>query len=242
MTISNSEPNLSFVVSTLQQLEAEQNTWKQNTIWLKRYFDELKQEFKTRPEVGEVEKMQEVILQLTAQVYDLQERFNQLPLLSNNSHSINTTAIDVLQEEEKIDSEIKEEFIESLDEQIKQVVLVEDFAKNEDNQNLENVEEQEEFDRKFNDFEFKLERMMWLLNRVYTADILSQNISISMVVEDFLKDYSKGQRDFSGINISGIDLSGKEFVYDLNSKGANLSNAMLCKINMGVSILVSVSI
>lgn len=61
MTISNSEANLSSVFYTLQELEVEQNTWKQNTIWLKRYFNELKQEFKTRPEVGQIEKMQEVI-------------------------------------------------------------------------------------------------------------------------------------------------------------------------------------
>ncbi len=77
MTVSNANNNLASLVSSIEQLEAEHNNWKENTIWLKRYVDELKRKFDHIPELSQIQSMQETILQLSAQVAELQECLNQ---------------------------------------------------------------------------------------------------------------------------------------------------------------------
>ncbi|NES69881.1 MAG: hypothetical protein F6K24_34040, partial [Okeania sp. SIO2D1] len=46
--------------------------------------------------------------------------------------------------------------------------------------------------------------------------------------EEFLRRYSEGERDFTGINLSGVDLSGKSF----NNSKLNLSNANFNGVNL----------
>ena len=77
MTISNANNNLASLVSRIEQLEAQQEIWKKNTIWLKRCFDELKQEFNKLAELSQVDT-QEKILQLSAQVEELQQHFERV--------------------------------------------------------------------------------------------------------------------------------------------------------------------
>ncbi|MGB3513972.1 MAG: pentapeptide repeat-containing protein [Microcoleaceae cyanobacterium] len=45
--------------------------------------------------------------------------------------------------------------------------------------------------------------------------------------EEFLRRYNEGERDFTGINLSGVDLSGKSFAADLNLSNANFNGANL---------------
>ena len=78
MNISNANNNLASLVSRIEQLEAQQDIWKKNTIWLKRCFDELKQDFDKLAELSQVDT-QEKVLQLSAQVAELQQSFEQSP-------------------------------------------------------------------------------------------------------------------------------------------------------------------
>ncbi len=71
MTISNANNNLASLVSRIEQLEAQQEIWKKNTIWLKRCFDELKQDFDQLAELSDVKSTQKKVLQLSTQVEDL---------------------------------------------------------------------------------------------------------------------------------------------------------------------------
>ena len=86
MTISNANNNLASLVSRIEQLEAQQDIWKKNTIWLKRCFDELKQEFNQLAELSQVESTQEKVLQLSAQVEELQQSFERSPDVIVESH------------------------------------------------------------------------------------------------------------------------------------------------------------
>ena len=86
MTISNANNNLASLVSRIEQLEAQQEIWKKNTIWLKRCFDELKQEFNQLAELSQVESTQEKVLQLSAQLEELQQSFERSPDVIVESH------------------------------------------------------------------------------------------------------------------------------------------------------------
>ena len=87
MTISNANNNLASLVSRIEQLEAQQEIWKKNTIWLKRCFDELKQEFNKLAELSQVDT-QEKILQLSAQVVELQQHFDKVPYVTDSLDSV----------------------------------------------------------------------------------------------------------------------------------------------------------
>ena len=85
----------------------------------------------------------------------------------------------------------------------------------------------------FNDEEFKTERIMWLLNRIYAAEEESHETPIS--AEEFLKRYNAGERDFTGINLAGENLSGESLNNSLNLSGANLRGAELCELNLSTA-------
>jgi serine/threonine protein phosphatase PrpC len=78
MNTSDSELNLASLADRISQVEAEQNLRRKNISWLKQYFDELKQDFNNRPELVEVQNLQQEIINLNAQVADLQQRLNEL--------------------------------------------------------------------------------------------------------------------------------------------------------------------
>ncbi|MGB8689884.1 MAG: pentapeptide repeat-containing protein, partial [Microcoleus sp.] len=56
-------------------------------------------------------------------------------------------------------------------------------------------------------------------------------------VEEFLRRYSEGEKDFTGINLAGADLSGKSI-----KSGVNLSNANLVKANLSQADLRSANL
>lgn len=77
MTNSNSELSLATLAERISQVEREQDLRRKNIAWLKQYFDELKQDFNNRPELVQVQNLQQEIVNLTAQVADLQQRLNE---------------------------------------------------------------------------------------------------------------------------------------------------------------------
>ncbi len=162
MTISNANNNLASLVSRIEQLEAQQEIWKKNTIWLKRCFDELKQEFNQLAELSQVDT-QEKVLQLSAQVEELQQSFERSPDVIVESHE----AI------EEVD----------IDDGSRQNHLVDT--------KLPKVEDGE----------------------IVTA-------------EEFWERYEAGERDFTGINLSGANLSGA-YLIQANLCGAYLENTDL---------------
>ncbi|MBD2432703.1 MULTISPECIES: hypothetical protein [Fischerella] len=91
MSISNSQQDLVSLIFRISQLEEEHNIRRKNITWLKHYLDELKQEFNARPELEQIEVIQQAIVQLTAQVAELQERFKLLPIFNTNLERNNTT-------------------------------------------------------------------------------------------------------------------------------------------------------
>ncbi|MGB3636032.1 MAG: pentapeptide repeat-containing protein [Rivularia sp. (in: cyanobacteria)] len=170
MTISNANNNLASLVSRIEQLEAQQDIWKKNTIWLKRCFDELKQEFNQLAELSQVESTQEKVLQLSAQVEELQQSFERSP--------------DVI-----IESNVAIQDVD-IDEGSRQNHLVEVTK-------LAKVEEDEEASH---------------------GEIVSG--------EEFWERYEEGERDFTGINLTGANLSGA-YLIQANLCGAYLENTDL---------------
>lgn len=88
MTVSDTNNNLASLVSRIEQLEVQQDIWKKNTVWLKRCFDESKQDFDRLAELSQVESNREQILQLSAQLNELQQRLDKVPYVADNPNSV----------------------------------------------------------------------------------------------------------------------------------------------------------
>jgi hypothetical protein len=171
MTISNTNNNVASLVSRIEQLEAQQEIWKKNTIWLKRCFDQLKQDFDKLAELSDVKSTQEKVLQLSAQVEDLLSRFER--------------SLDVIVESQEAIEEV------DIDDGSRQNHLVDT--------KLPKVEEDEE---------------------VSHGEIVSG--------DEFWERYEAGERDFTGINLTGADFSGANFS-GVDLTAANLSQTKLQK-------------
>mgnify|MGYP001799826042 FL=1 len=78
MNTFNFNSDIESLISRLKQLEAENSIWKENTLMLQPSLDELKRDFRDREELQQVQTMQQTILQLSAQVAELQESLSQL--------------------------------------------------------------------------------------------------------------------------------------------------------------------
>ncbi|MFM9267467.1 TerD family protein [Tychonema sp. BBK16] len=63
-------------------------------------------------------------------------------------------------------------------------------------------------------------------------DSALENLEAAMSSEEFLQRYNQGERDFTGINLAGVDLSGKTLEYPISLSQANLSNANLSNANL----------
>ncbi|MHC5726824.1 MAG: pentapeptide repeat-containing protein, partial [Nostoc sp.] len=235
MNISDSELDLVSLASRIEQIEEEQNLRKQNIAWLKRYFDEIKQEFNNRTELQQIQSMQEALAHLTAQVADLQQHLNLSSNLSNglnNNHTIDASIKETIID----DTEIVKQFVESVEKPEKQLACVDviaiseniDIAETEPDEPINVAEEQPQLERAFSAQEFQIERIMWLVNRIYAGEEPSHEIPVD--VEEFLRRYDGGQRDFTGINLAEVNLSGTSLSIEVNLSQANLSGANLCSV------------
>ncbi|MEG5059904.1 TerD family protein [Microcoleus sp. A2-C5] len=63
-------------------------------------------------------------------------------------------------------------------------------------------------------------------------DSVSETQEPAITAEEFLRRYKEGERDFTGINLAGVDLSGKTLEYPISFSQANLSNANLSNANL----------
>ncbi|TAG86331.1 MAG: stress protein [Oscillatoriales cyanobacterium] len=64
------------------------------------------------------------------------------------------------------------------------------------------------------------------------VDSVSEIQEPAITAEEFLQRYKEGERDFTGINLAGVDLSGKTLEYPISLSQANLSNANLSNANL----------
>ena len=221
------EPQLDVasLVSRIQQLEERQNSTAQYAVRVKRQLDELTEQFN-----------------------DLQQRFSQLPSLSNSLNSVDTTNAPT---ESAVldDADVVKQFFERVDQQERQEAIASTASSqnsellgnpaevevNADTVEVDQVQETdttapEESTTAFNDQEFKLERVMWLLNRIYTAEKETQKIPIS--AEEFLERFKKGEKDFTEINLARANLRGQSLNKGINLSNANLREAELCEANL----------
>jgi len=233
--------DLASLVSRLEQLEARQNVVSKYMVGLKRQFD------------GMSEGLQQ-IEHLKGQISELQQRFNQLPTLRNgldNAETPNGAAESVNVDDaetgkplfERVEQQQCEEAIApTLTEQSSESVVDTpevgvnaEAAETDKDEEIDVVAQQQESATAFSDEDFKTERMIWLLNRIYAAEARTQETPIG--VEEFLKRFNEKERDFTEINLAGANLSGKSLIYQLNLsranlRGANLSQAYLSGANL----------
>ncbi|MBD0390308.1 MAG: hypothetical protein ICV54_28370, partial [Nostoc sp. C3-bin3] len=172
MNIFDSKVDIASLVSRISQVEAKQNFRKQNIAWLKQYFDDFKQEFNTRPELKQIQNIQEAIAQLTAQVAELQQQLNHSPNLSNSLD--NNDAINVPIQEVNLDeTEVAKQFLGTLEQQTTQLTLVDivaiheniEIAEKEQNEQKYLAGEQAQINTNLSVQQFHIERIMWLVNR-----------------------------------------------------------------------------
>ncbi len=186
MNISDTQLDLASLFSRIEQLEAEQNLCKQNVIWLKRYIDEFRKEFNTRPELQQIESWQQAIAQLSTQVAELQQRLNHSPILSKGLDNGVTTNAQT-ESANLDDAEVVKQFFEPVEQQQSYCALVDaltipvhvDTAETDQNQEINVVTQQKPRVTALSDEEFKLERMMLLLDRIYKAEEDSQETPIA---------------------------------------------------------------
>ena len=176
--MANSEQDLASpsLISRIEQLEERQNIVSKYMVGLKRQFDGLTHELQ------QIESLKE-------QIKELQQRFNQLPTLSkilNNAETLNGASESANFDE----SETVKQWLERVEQQQCQKViaptLIEQSSESvggraeigvnanttetDPDEETDAAAQQEEYTTAFNDEEFKTERMMWLLNRIYTAE------------------------------------------------------------------------
>lgn len=72
--MSHSQPDLSSLVSRIEQLEKQQYIIARYTVKVKRQLDKLTEQLKTRPELQQLESFQEAIAQLSKELADWQQQ------------------------------------------------------------------------------------------------------------------------------------------------------------------------
>lgn len=155
MNTFNSHNDIESLITSLKQLQAENSIWKEIILSLKRSLDELKQDFINREETTQIQTMQEIILKLSAQVVELQQCLSQLSVGDNGFIYPSNNGI-VNQEQNFDDDQMVSHLLDLMEE--------EPFD-----------EEDEEIEEKRKTIpeaekEFKVERMMFLLDRIYTVE------------------------------------------------------------------------
>jgi uncharacterized protein YjbI with pentapeptide repeats/uncharacterized protein YdcH (DUF465 family) len=236
--MSDSQQDLASLISRISQLEERQNVSAKYMVGLKRQFDSLTQEFNTRPELQQIESFK-------SEISALQQHLQQLPTLSNG---LDTEIKDAPAEPEKLDdAEVVRRFTEPVEQQLRQEALERMVTASSDQlaevevetDTAEAEEAVEQITRVFSDQEFKTERAMWLVNRIYAAEEDSQEIPVT--AEEFLQWFKEGKRNFTGINLSGVDLSGSTLKYRSLS-GANLQGLDLTAANLSQANLSKTSL
>ncbi|BAY85297.1 hypothetical protein NIES267_47960 [Calothrix parasitica NIES-267] len=153
MNTFNFSSDIESLISRLKQLEAENSLWKENTLILQRSLDELRRDFRDREELQQVQTMQQTILQLSAQVAELQQSLSQLSVGDNGFiYPVNNQIIN--QEEDLDDDEMVSHLLDLMEEDPEEIEEIEE--------NIQVISEAEK--------EFKAERILFLLDRIYSVE------------------------------------------------------------------------
>ncbi|MGA9379246.1 MAG: pentapeptide repeat-containing protein, partial [Phormidium sp.] len=238
--MNDQQLNLVSLFSRIEQLEQHILIVRKYATGLKRQLDCVTEMFNNRPELQEWEFFKREFAELKKQ---------QNIILGLSDRTFNSQTLDSPPSNDpKEDAEIVKEFFARVDRQLQQDSLTPTFeasqelASNDEqivsfsNEEIDTVEQKILFSV-FTDEEFKIERMLLLLMKYEADEQESQETPVS--AEDFLQRYNEGERDFTGINLAGVDLSGKSFTIDYD---CNLSNANLSEANLSGSCLVFVNL
>ncbi len=150
MNTFNSHRNIEFLISRLKQLEAENSIWKENTLMLQRSLDELKRDFAHREELQQVQTMQETILELSAQVAEFQQCLSQFSIGDNGFIYPGNNQI-INREEDLDDEEMVSHLLDLMEE------------------DTQEIEEKREIISE-SDKEFKIQRIIFLVDRIYAVE------------------------------------------------------------------------
>src|SRR4028118_955964 len=195
----DTELPLESLLSRISQLEERQNVVSKYMVGLKRQFDGMSEELQ------QIEPLKE-------QVAQLQQRFNQLPILDN----VDTT--DASTKSETIDdAEVVRRFFERVEQSEKaiaptvippssesvvdsaEVIVNANTAETHPDKETDTTVQQQRIVSRMSDEEFKIERILLLLG-AYVDEEESQEAAIS--AEEFWRRYNAGERDFTGVNIT----------------------------------------
>ena len=164
MNTFNFNSDIESLISRLKQLEAENSIWKENTLMLQRSLDELKRDFRDREELQQVQTMQQTILQLSAQVAELQESLSQLTVGDNGIIYPENNQI-INQEEDLEDDEMVSHLLDLMEEDPEETEEIEEIKKT-----TKVISEA--------DKEFKAERMLFLLDKIYSIEEADMGIRL----------------------------------------------------------------
>ncbi len=225
--MTQSGKNLAFLISKIERLDERQNITAKYAVGVKRQLDELTEKFN-----------------------DLQQQFDQQVALSNHLNGSKPTNGLVSSEVTAVEpmTDTGESLMLNKSTGVMLVTPVEaqlnvdadsnqnNLAEVEVNAVVENeldeettAAQQEEFSTIFSDEEFKIERAMWLLNRIYATEAESQDTPISK--EELLQQYEQGKRKFRGVNLAGINLYNQSLA-GIDLQGATLVSADLSYIDL----------
>ncbi|MEO0840433.1 MAG: hypothetical protein AAF063_16205 [Cyanobacteria bacterium J06643_5] len=164
MNTFNFNSDIESLITRLKQLEAENSIWKENNLMLQRSLEELKQDFRDRVELQQVQTMQQTILQLSAQVAELQQSLSQLSVGDNGFiYPVNNQIIN--QEEDLEDDEMVSHLLDLMEEDPEEIEEIEEIKKT-----TKVISEAEK--------EFKAERMLFLLDKIYSVEEADMGIRL----------------------------------------------------------------
>jgi hypothetical protein len=204
--MSDTQQELASLLSKIEQLEERQNITAKYAVVVKRQLEEMTKKFN-----------------------NLQQRFEQQSSLRNGLNGANSTDGLVLSEVTSVASVIDggERIIPNNLINLTGVMLtppvVAEVNADADKSDLAEVNvnpdvietnlaveiataQQEEFSKAFSDEEFKVERIVWLFNRIQAAE--KQSLETPIDAQEFWRRYKEGKRDFTGMNLAGMNLAG----------------------------------
>ena len=159
--MADPELDLASLTSRIEQLEKQQETVAKYAVKIKRQLDNLTEQFNTRPELQQMESLQEVITNLSEAIAALHQQQN--PQFSATEMA-EVSFTDLNEAEE-----------------------IEDFA--------------------------------------------LESPSTTVSAEEFCRRVDEGERDFTGINLAEVDLTGQHFPSGLNLSQANLTKTKLGRVS-----------
>ncbi len=240
MSVADPELDLVSLISRISQLEQQQKVLKKYLIGLKHQLDRLTDQFNNRPESQQLKTLQ-------GEIMVLQEHFNQLPNLKvSNADTLDAPMTDAVADHSMNFAHVKSDGIvirrsrrqrrvggKTTPTVVKQSneskvdttgsLVSANAAETDREEKTDAAIQQTRRVATLSDEEFKIERIMLLLLKANVAEK-----ETAMNVEELLRRYKAGEKDFTGVNLAEANLKGSS----LNSGSVNLSQANLTRANL----------